>query len=308
MTENTTEIYLGSRGNDFKQLIIGLLERGRLKPKYIELLTNESNMTEYGIAFTGATANTVDNYERYEQIGDLSANKFIVSYVYDRFPQIDCTQGVKIAARLRIVFGSKQTFAPLGERLGFWPYISAQMAGSEKNQKYRSRDKKALIEDAFEAFIGCTEYLLDKNYRRGVGYAIVYDILASIFDELPMSLKFEDLYDAKTRLKETFDKFKQLGKWEYIYGRENIGDEGYTQAIATVYQIPPGINHRPAEITDPVTGETVKRPRQGWIPIGLGKSSNQDDAEQKAAVQGIETLKMKGVYRKPPEIYTHFCQ
>lgn len=306
MTE-ASEIYLGFRGDDFKQIIMGLLDRGLLKPKYIDLLTNENNMKEYGIAFTAASADPVNNYERYEQLGDLSANKFIVSYAYDRFPQIDCTQGVKIAARLRIIYGAKQTFAPLGERLGFWPYISAQVAGTEKNQKYRTRDKKALLEDAFEAFIGCTEYLLDKTYRRGVGYAIVYDILSSIFNELPMSLRFEDLYDSKTRLKETFDKFKQLGKWDYVYQRESIGDEGYTQAIATVYRIPPGINHRPAEVADPISGEMVKRPRQGWEVIGIGKSSNQDDAEQKAAAQGIETLRMEGFYRKPPEIYTYFC-
>ena len=95
------------------------------------------------------------------------------------------------------------------KNLNFWPFISAAIEGTERNQKYRNRNKKDLLEDVLEAFIGCTEYLLDEAFRPGVGYGIVYDILESIFNELPMSLEYEDLYDAKTRLKETTD-FKDL--------------------------------------------------------------------------------------------------
>lgn len=76
-------------------------------------------MIFYGNAFTATTANKVDNYERFEQIGDVTANKFIVWYAYRRFPQLDCTDGVKVVARLRINYGAKQFFAPLGEQLDF---------------------------------------------------------------------------------------------------------------------------------------------------------------------------------------------
>ena len=111
--------------------------------------------------------------------------------------------------------------------------------------KYRVRDKKDLLEDTLEAFIGCTEYLLDKAYRPGVGYAIVYDILSDIFDEIPISLRFEDLYDAKTRLKETFDTFPEIGHWAYVDNREEIGDEGHTIANSSVYQVPQGLDSKP---------------------------------------------------------------
>jgi len=173
-------------------------------------------MKSYGQAFTASSADPVNNYERFEQIGDVTANKFIVWYAYKRFPQLNCTDGVKVVARLRINYGSKQFFAPLGESLGFWDYISAQEDGKAKGMKYRNRQKKDLLEDCIESFIGCTEYLLDQAFRPGVGYGIVYDILSSIFDEIPMSLKYDDLYDPKTRLKQTFDAYSQLGDWHFI--------------------------------------------------------------------------------------------
>jgi len=298
-------VYLGSRDANFKRLITGLLNRGSLKPKYIEALTDESGMAAYGQAFTAYSVNEIDNYERYEQIGDVTANKFIVWYAYRRFPQLDCTEGVKVVARLRINYGAKESFAPLAEKLGFWDFISAAEDGTRRSTavKYRNRHKKDLLEDTFEAFVGCTEYLLDKKYRPGVGYGIVYDILADIFDEIPISLRFVELFDSKTRLKETFDAFPELGQWTYIDLREEMGNEGYTMAISTIYQVPPGINkkpyYRPGKSVDPL-------PQHEWVELGKGTSSSKKDAQQKAAENGIQTLKRMGFYREPPEEYLHF--
>ena len=88
MNNTTGKLYLGSRNNDFKNMIIGLLTKGKLKPKYIEQLTDEKGMKAYDYAFTARTADPVNNYERFEQIGDVTANKFIVWYAYRRFPQL----------------------------------------------------------------------------------------------------------------------------------------------------------------------------------------------------------------------------
>jgi len=274
---------------------MGLLQRGKLKPKYIDILTNESAMKYYGYAFTAASADSLNNYERFEQIGDVSANKFIVWYAYRRFPQLDCTSGVKVVARLRINYGAKETFAPLAEKLGFWDYISAASEGTKKNTKYRDRHKKDLLEDTFEAFIGCTEYLLDKGYRTGVGYAIVYDILKSIFDDLDISLRFEDLFDAKTRLKETFDMFQELGELVYLDTRQEAQDNRYTQTISTVYQVARGADKH------------MKFPGRGWIKLGEGISSRKGDAEQQAAENALILLKHNGIYREPPPEYQYFC-
>ena len=301
-------LYLGSRDNDFKQLIASLLKRGKLKPKYIDVLMDAVALKAYNNAFTAASADPVNNYERFEQIGDVTANKFIVWYAYKRFPQLDCTKGVKVVARLRINYGAKETFAPLAEKLGFWNFISALEDGNANNMKYRARHKKDLLEDTFEAFIGCTEYLLDKAYRPGVGYGIIYDILSHIFDELEISLKFEDLFDAKTRLKETFDAYPVLGDWVYLNSRKDI-DGGYTMAETSVYQVPDGITKQPIRTkTGPGKKDVIEHPQYEWIKLGSHSSSKKIDAQQKAAAQGINMLRQRGFYREPPQDYKEMCK
>lgn len=313
MNNTTGKLYLGSRNDDFKNMIIELLKKGKLKPKYIEQLTNEKGMEAYNYAFTARTADPVNNYERFEQIGDVTANKFIVWYAYRRFPQLDCTEGVKVVARLRINYGAKQFFGPLGEKLGFWPFISAAEDGTERNQYYRNRNKKDLLEDCLESFIGCTEHLLDKAFRPGVGYAIVYDILSSIFDNIPMSLKYKDLYDAKTRLKETFDAYKDLGGWYFKDTREEIegpvDGSNYILAHAVLYLMPPGTPQQPSKIkigAGPKDYEIIAH--KGWKQLGTGTASKKGDAQQKAAEEGIKTLKKMGFFKEPPEEYKLFCK
>ena len=173
--------------------------------------------------------------------------------------------------------------------------------------KYRARHKKDLLEDTFEAFVGCTEYLLDKAYRPGVGYGIVYDILSDIFDEIPISLRFEDLLDPKTRLKETFDAFPQLGEWAYINTREEI-ESGYSMAMATLYQVPNGVSNKSSHRkTGPGKKDFVEVALPQWTELGKGTASRKIDAQQKAAAQGIEALRRRKFYRQPPADYEYLC-
>ena len=187
-------IHFGSRGSDFKALISSLLRKGGLKSKYIKMLTDPEAMKIYGCAFTSELVDSDNNYQVLEQVGDLSGNKFIVNYMYERFPQLDCAEGVKVVARLLINYGAKESFCEIARKLGFLEFISA-------TNDLRQRKMKPLLEDVFEAFLGATERILDRRKRVGVGYAIVHDILTSIFNEMHISLRYEDLYDAKTRLK-----------------------------------------------------------------------------------------------------------
>ena len=90
-----------------------------------------------------------------------------------------------------------------------------------------------MLEDCVESFIGVTEMMIDDVCRPGVGHAVVYDILKSIFDEIAISLKYEDLYDSKTRLKELFDYHKTtLGKLKYR--NERNSETGFFTAYAYI--------------------------------------------------------------------------
>jgi dsRNA-specific ribonuclease len=266
-----------------------LLSLGNLKPKYIEELLSTEGMKSYSIAFTAESADKHDNYERFEQLGDISANKFIVWYMYKRFPQLDCTEGVKVVARLRINYGAKNVFAPIAEKYGFGNFISGAIDGEDKKLKYLSKNRKDLLEDTFEAFIGCTEYLLDKKFRIGVGYSIVYDILTAIFDDLPISLKYEDLYDAVTRLKETVDMMKAQGKnieIKYEESKVPIQNSEYDSNLIKVFLISNGQH----------------------TFIGESMNANKGIAKQQSAQIAIDTLKKKfAIYKEPPALYSYFC-
>jgi dsRNA-specific ribonuclease len=265
-------IYLGSRGSDFKDLISSLLRKGGLKTKYINMLTDYESMKVFGCAFTSELVDADNNYQVLEQLGDLSGNKFIVNYMYQRFPQLDCADGVKVVARLRINYGATASFCEIARKLGFWPFISA-------TNELRMRKMKPLLEDVFEAFLGATERLLDKHKRVGVGYAIVHDILTSLFDEMDISLRYEDLYDSKTRLKELFDTHEQsIGS--LIYKEQK--NEQIT--FSTAYRLQ-GSNH---------------------IKIGEGSAALKADAQQSAASSALITLNKQGWFKNVPAIYKKF--
>jgi len=270
--EEQKGIYLGSRGDDFKELINGVLKKGKLRGKYRKMLTDDSSMEIYAAAFTSELVDIDNNYQVLEQVGDLIGNKFIVNYMYERFPQLDCTEGVKVVARLRINYGAKQSFSEIARKLGFWPFISA-------TNDLRQRKMKPLLEDVFEAFLGATERILDRKKRVGVGYAIVYDILATIFDEMDISLRYEDLYDSKTRLKELFDLHEdRLGPLVYKEQKRDM------ITVSSVYRVEGG----------------------KYIKIGEGSAALKADAQQHAAAVGLATLNKQGWAKPVPPIYRRF--
>lgn len=291
-------IYRGIRGDEFKQFISGLLARGKITPKYMDILTNDNSMKEYDKVFTAKEVDSNDNYEIYEKLGDPTANKFIVWYMYRRFPQLDCAEGVSVIARLLINYGAKASFARLGDDLGFWPFITQTI---EK----REVSKKTLVEDCFEAFIGCTEYLLDKNTRMGVGYAVVYDILASIFDKEDISLKYEDLYDPITRLKEVFDFFNKKGSTNKLGAYTIITTKNPTNQInsSTVYLA----RGKREAVPDNGPNDTLL-PKSSWEVLGRGMAASKSDSQQKAAEQAIRNLRSMGFSKEEPEKYRLFCQ
>ena len=289
-----TGIYLGSRGADFKELIASLLKRGGLKNRYIKMLTDDDAMKIYGCAFTSELVDPDNNYQVLEQVGDLTGNKFIVNYMYERFPQLDCAEGVKVVARLRINYGAKESFCEIARKLGFWNFISA-------TNDLRQRKMKPLLEDVFEAFLGATERILDKRKRVGVGYAIVHDILTSIFNEMDISLRYEDLYDSKTRLKELFDLHESsLGPLVYKeQKREQI-------TFSTTYRVKGGRYQEKIDDRGNVIINKKKIEGGQYIKIGEGSAALKSDAQQNSAAVALDTLKKQGWSKPVPMIYQRF--
>ena len=279
MYKTTTEVnitdkltnYLGTRGNSFKELIKTMLRRGKLKDKYIDSILDEESMKIYSNAFTSNTitskyiggkivedVDSKDNYEVYEKLGDGVFDNFIGWYSYRRFPDLNDVKGVKVLHIIRSKYGSKTEFSPIAEKFGFFPFISASIYK-------RTHEKKPLLEDVFEAFLGATSYILDKKFANGIGYAICYDILKSIFDEIEIKPDFEELIDHVTKLDQLFMKNRaSLGK--IVYQDSRGADKLY---YVDVYGIHPN----------------------GFSALlGKGVASLKKDAKQKAAKVALTTL------------------
>lgn len=265
-------IYLGPRDKTFKTMIRTVLAKGDISREHYKRLLKQDSICKYGCAFTSELIDQENNYQYFEQIGDLSANKFIVTYIYERFPQLRSSEGVKVAARLRINYGSKNSFFEIANNLGFWEFISA-------TNEQRLRKMKALNEDTFEAFLGVTETIIDENFGIGIGYSCVYQILKGIFDEIDISLNYEDLYDAKTRLKELFDIHGEtLGQLVYEETKDGA------QTISFVFRV-------------------MEKKK---ILLGKGKASLKADSQQYAATNAITNLKKQGFVKYAPKIYSQF--
>lgn len=280
--------YEGCRGVEFNALIVSLLERSNIKKHYIDFLTSDENFQIYkNNVFVSKTFNKFENYEVFEQQGDAVFGCFIVWYIYRRYPTLERSECVQIVARIKIKYGSKKTFSMIADKLGFWKYISA-------SENERLHNKKDLLEDVFEAFIGATTHLLEKHFKIGVGYAIAYDILKSIFDEIDISFRYEDLYDAITRLKEIFDYYTKI--------QTDIYQNKTTHTtIGTIRKI--------AERNGDLCTVSIYRVYQGKeIFLGTDKAALKDEAEQKASQQAIVKLNKMGFFRPLPDIFTKYCQ
>jgi dsRNA-specific ribonuclease len=245
--------------------ISGLIDRyaHTLRAPTIALLKSAPATETYRKAFT------VGDYEVFEQIGDSVIGQFIVNYSYHLYPFLNNAEGVKIVARIRIKYASCAFLSDIAEDLGFWPHIR----GAEEGLSVSRR--QSLLEDVFEAFIGATNFLVDEAFGRGTGYIVCYSLLTAIYDESFIDISYPSLFDAKTRLKELCDFFKQ--RLSITWSSEKTVD-GTRACLA--YRVDS-------------TWRTVQATARTKV-----------DAEQLAAQQVIDLLAAVGIQKAPPAIFT----
>ena len=264
--------------NDFKTTIRKALSLA-LNEDEMDLILTQRAFKLYRIAFTSKTKDADANYEIFEQLGDVSIGKFIVNYMYKRFVQLNTSEGVDIVAKLKIKYASKEQLQSLGEQLNFWTIIMASEAE-------RKTERKKLLEDVFEAFIGCTEYIIDDyasssdrlNNYGGIGYNVVYRILKALFDRLNISLVYEKLVDAKSRLNELITFIKQNKNIKY----KEVMIDGVHDVSIVWYKGPE---------------EKI---------LGHAKANLKKEAQEKAAAMAIESLGAEGLYKPPPDWFVKF--
>jgi dsRNA-specific ribonuclease len=259
-------IIYGQRDHGFRNMIEKIIRDAKIDEKYSQYLLTEEAFEIYDQAFTSNSANllpsghidtkSTQNYEVYETLGDVVFKNFIVYYSAMRF-DFFLSKDAKVISRIKINYGSDKEFAKLAKMLGFQGFIT-----SSEYEEREEPDK--LLEDTFEAFLGATAYILDHQFRIGVGYSICYTILKNIYDKIEIPTEFKLLLDAVSRLKEFFDKNKEYGTMDFRqagYGRVRVFAKG---------------------------GE------KGDEFLGMGNNPKPKEAKEEAARNAIEYLKKKG--------------
>jgi dsRNA-specific ribonuclease len=262
-------IHQGIRGEVFNTFLTHLISLSGLKPTYIDRIIQKG---PFDMAFTHPSVDELHNYEALEFIGDSVLNKSIVSYVHTRFPKLMVPKGVKIMSRLKINLVSGQTYAGIAKRFSFGPFISLDMPDVKT---VGIRDE--VLEDVLEAFFGALETTIDELFHIGMGYMICFKIISDILNTTHISLEYEDLFDAKTRLKETIDAYKwKMGTIKY--NRVHMDNDSN---VETVY------------ITRCFDGSTTI--------IGRGAHISPNIASQIAATEALKFFETIGIKRPIPD-------
>jgi len=195
---------------NFRNLIKYILStRALLNPYHIDTILSPHNMLLFEQAFTHPSFDSTSNYEFLEFIGDTTVNKAIVWYCQRRFTHLRNEKGVQTFSQLRSNLVAKKSLSSFASRLDFWSFI-------RMSKDTQERDRFSVLEDVFEAFIGTLEMVVDECINIHSGYGVCYTIISTLLDETYISLDNKDLKDSKTRLKELFDKLKNLRGLKYV--------------------------------------------------------------------------------------------
>jgi dsRNA-specific ribonuclease len=244
--EVETNVYQGIRDGRFINLLKSLLQKARLSDDYINHVLTKGLKT-YDIAFTHGTANVNVNYEVFEHLGDSIANTCLIWYFIRRFPELDRPEGINIIGKLKIKYVSKESWYKLAEMMGLWDFVTV-------GEQTRANEKRKILEDCFESFIGCTNYLIDKYIYRGAGYSICYNLIEHFFNTIDVKLTYEHLVDPVSRLKETFDyaPFKaSLGTWKLVSEKKE-NEDGFMINHTKVMQIHTPVNPVAKAVADSI--------------------------------------------------------
>lgn len=260
---------------DYISYLISLLRLNRsLDSEFKEKLLEEESLKVFEQAFTHKSFDNIKNYEVFEQLGDITFNKSLVWYFHTKYPALNTELGVKIVARLRIVYGSRKFLAQLSERYGLTRWVRMNI------DKPTFSKLMAVHEDIFESFVGVLEYLVDSKIKRGLGYAICDKFITNILNETMIDFSYNTLFDAKTRLKELVDMYNG-----------SLHNLKYTSMDF----------HVCVYITKKETGEVFHIAK---VPI----KTNKSETEQMASEMAIKSLEKIGYVKQIPLEYRNIVE
>ena len=279
---------------EFKKFLWSILKKGHIKDSFIEKILAPPNLAEFKIAFTHWSADHIKNYERYEYLGDVIINEFVVSYINKRYPLIT---SVKWLTRIKHNLVGNKFLARLTEKEGLLKYViygkevQELIANKDKNIKGQTEYKRhyyAMLEDIMEAFFGCLVLTIEKlGKKHGTAIELANNILQGFFDAVDIPLGYEDVFDYVTRTKELYE-FKQKGLlWPFDQAFETRKIEDGIFEVS-IYGWPLGDK-------TPIDKNMVKLATE---------TGDKKDAKQTVCKRALEILKTKyGITELVPDKY-----
>ena len=243
------------------QFVVNLLERAKIKRKYIDTLSTPASATYFDTAFTDPSYDESNNYLFLRSLGTLDLHRILVWHIFKKHPQV--TQKTLTLVKINLLRDSKigEFIATLG--------INAHILSDEKNVK-----SKKMSQNVFEAIVGAIAFIINhhKDYKFGIGNVVVSKLCTYVLeqlDQLDINVDKTSL-DAKTTLKELyFDVNRMMRR---LFRKDERKEDGTFHV----------------ELYDVGSGSEK---------LGEGDGATLIEAEQKASSDALLRLQKKGLIR-----------
>ncbi len=292
----------------FKEFVVKMMKRASLNDRSIERYTGPEEMEQFKLAFTHKSLNldAASNYELAELLGDGIINSIIVNYIVnERFVRKDGKRIVNVGwiSKIKTNFISKKGLSQLGMKYGFGDFIRynpndktlIKIKDLSDEQRKNNTIYMSLIEDTVEAFIGTLVQVIDHaNDVIGPGYGVATRLVYSLLDEIDVELKYDKIWDAKSRLKELYDKYNrpeynnQLGVFSTRGRNITFKSINFQEGDKYLWKI--------------IITATINNKKQSIVEK-IYRDKNKIEAENAAAEEALKILARRKFYNIPTDPY-----
>lgn len=190
------------------QFALTILKDARVKKKYIDTLSTPASLSYFATAFTDPSYDENNNYLFLRALGTVSLHKTLVWYLVKKFPHVN----QKTLTQIKINLLRDSEIGKFVETLGIADHIL-------HDPKMKKTVK--LSQNVFEAIIGAIEFLINSNYKMGIGNVVVTKLCSYVLDQLQIVADESLLENFKTKLKELyFDRNKMTHELQTVHTKD----------------------------------------------------------------------------------------
>lgn len=208
ITRGEEETNLPPLNPSFKEFVRKELELTSLKKSVIESLLTDTNLADLRVSLIHPSFSPSLNNNIYKFEGDRVLDLCFVEYISIRHPEIK-DEGKLTQIRHKIL-GSKKEYVN---------YIKYKRYLEEGLFIEGHKSELDIADHLFKGFLGGIFSLLRKEHSIAVAYKSCYEMTTERFDNVQIEVETKRIKDAKTELKEVYDKkgwpFSTLFKSEY---------------------------------------------------------------------------------------------